>query len=127
MSRNENNLNAVVRTGIAYADAVRLRKDSMILRRWHELECGVGYGCVERDETTGKVAWRSSLTGRLSPFSDRETPTLKRIAAVMAKYPAFTSYIQGDPRGCALYILRPGDVPKGETADSYYSRGIAVY
>ena len=34
---------------------------------------------------------------------------------------------QGDPRGCALYILRPGDVPAGEAADAYYSRGLAVY
>jgi hypothetical protein len=38
-----------------------------------------------------------------------------------------TAYIQGDPRGAALYILRPGDVPEGESADAYYSRGICVY
>lgn len=37
------------------------------------------------------------------------------------------AYVQTDPRGCALYILRPGDVPAGAETDSYYSRGIAVY
>jgi hypothetical protein len=34
---------------------------------------------------------------------------------------------EGDPRGAALFILRPGDVPEGEAAESYYSRGMAVY
>ena len=37
------------------------------------------------------------------------------------------AYIQTDPRGVALYLLRPGDVPDGERDDSHYSRGICVY
>jgi len=37
------------------------------------------------------------------------------------------SYIQTDPRGAPLYILRPGDVPAGEDASAYYSHGICVY
>ena len=45
----------------------------------------------------------------------------------MARYPTLSSYVQGDPRGAALYILRPGDVPEGASVDSYYNRGIAVY
>lgn len=44
----------------------------------------------------------------------------------MARYPTLGYYVQGDPRGCALYILRPGDVPEGSTPDCCYSRGIAV-
>jgi len=36
-------------------------------------------------------------------------------------------YIQTDPRGAALYILRPGDVPPGEDPAAYYSKGICVY
>lgn len=123
----EHNLEAIERCGISTNDALRLRKDAMILRRWHELECGVEGGGVERDETTGKVTWYSSHSGRRSSFPDRETPALKRIAEVMARYPTLGYYVQGDPRGCALYILRPGDVPKGERADSCYSRGVAVY
>ena len=38
-----------------------------------------------------------------------------------------SSYIQGDPRGAVLYILRPGDVPDGKDVNGYYSRGICVY
>jgi hypothetical protein len=37
------------------------------------------------------------------------------------------AYIQTDPRGAALYIIRPGDVPAGADASAYYSRGICVY
>ena len=52
---------------------------------------------------------------------------MKRLQAIVANYPGFGYYVQGDPRGCALYILRPGDIPDGSTADSCYTRGIAVY
>jgi hypothetical protein len=45
----------------------------------------------------------------------------------MARYPTLASYVQGDCRGAPLYILRPGDVPAGEHAESYYNRGVAVY
>jgi hypothetical protein len=38
-----------------------------------------------------------------------------------------STYIQTDPRGAPLYILRPGDVPEGKNAESYYSRGICIY
>ncbi len=113
--------------GISYADAVSLRRIAMTLHRWHELECGVENGGVERDETTGKTYWYNSHTGRRSPTPDRETGTLKRLAKIMAGYPTLKAYVQGDPRGASLYILRPGDVPEGEDVGSYYSRGIAVY
>lgn len=36
-------------------------------------------------------------------------------------------YIQSDPRGASLYIIRPGDVPEGASVGGYYSRGICVY
>ena len=38
-----------------------------------------------------------------------------------------TFYIQSDPRGAALYIIRPGDVPEGADVASCYNRGICVY
>ena len=43
-----------------------------------------------------------------------------RLKAIMDQHPLYNAYIQGDPRGCALHILWPGD-------DGYYTRGIAVY
>lgn len=115
------------RAGISRSDAFALRRVSMQLHRWHERECGTSYGCVERDEETGKTYWLDSYTGRRTPTRDMETLALKRLGKILAAYPDLKPYIQGDPRGCALYILRPGDVPAGEQVDSYYSRGLAVY
>lgn len=115
--------------GITYDDAVILRKLSMTLHRWHELECGVEGGGVCRDETTGRPHWYNSYTGRLDPkpMHDREKGARARLASIMARYPDLSAYIQTDPRGAALHILRPGDVPDGERAEAYYTRGIAVW
>jgi hypothetical protein len=131
------------------------------LHRWHELECGDGSGCIERDETTGKAYWLNSYTGRRFPIADRETGARKRLKAILearntrvqaeqtvcpncgqwqlidclnecirrgfAPSRKVWSYIQTDPRGAALYIIRPGDVPEGKSVESYYNRGICVY
>lgn len=119
----------LVRAGISPDDAHALRRIAMTLHRWHELECGIDGGCIERDEKTQKCYWTSSYTGSRGTYAipDRETGALKRLGKIMAKYPSLKPYIQGDPRGASLYILRPGDVPEGQDADSYYSRGLAVF
>ena len=121
----------LVRAGIDYNDAVALRRIAMTLHRWHERECGGASGCIERDETTGRPYWvcAGSVTlppGRW-PIADRESGAKKRLAKIMSRYPGLTAYIQTDPRGASLYILRSGDVPDGRDPDSYYSRGLAVY
>ncbi len=113
------------------------------LRSWHERECGTGNGCIERDETTNKAYWLNSMSGKRYPIKDMKTGALKRLERIISerndreigavlteeKAESFTikAYVQTDPRGAALYILRPGDVPDGKTADGYYSRGICVY
>ena len=58
---------------------------------------------------------------------DQFMRALKRLAAIMARYPGFRSYVQGDPRGAALHILRPDDVREGDDVSCVYTRGIAVY
>ncbi len=118
------------RCGISYHDAVALRRISMTLHNWHELECGTDRGAIERDETTGKTYFtyeRMSGSRGRTPCADRETGALKRLAVIMQRYPTLRAYVQGDPRGASLYILRPGDVPNGEQDDAYYSNGVAVY
>lgn len=105
------------------------------LSRWHELECGTGNDrvsiSVERDEETGKPFKRvqyqtsSGWVDRRTPCRDMEKSYLARLARVMDGK-AVRAYVQGDPRGCALYILRHNDVPQGEDVHAYYSRGIAV-
>ncbi len=109
----------------AMDDARALRRISMTLHRWHELECGVDYGHIERDEKG--VPWQYSYNGGKWRTPDREAGALKRLASIMARYPTLQSYVQTDPRGASLYILRPGDIPAGASVDSCYSRGIAVY
>lgn len=137
--------------GFTTDEAEQLRRISMTLQRWHERECGTAHGCIERDET-GRTFWLNSMTGRRYPTPDRETGALKRLKRIIATRNAritddssadaerhihatchaklvgvVDAHIQTDPRGCALYILRPGDVPDGADPDAYYSRGIAVY
>lgn len=117
----------LIALGLTNDDAKALRRIAMQLHRWHELECGIDGGGVERDQETGKCFWYSSYTGRRTPTADRETGALKRLAALMSRYAPLAYYVQGDPRGAAVYVLRPGDVPDGKEVDSYYSRGVAVY
>lgn len=132
-------IQTLTRAGIAYDDATALRRVSMTLHRWHELECGTGEGqtsySIERDgdEPDSKPYMRvqyptsHGYVDKRWPVADRETGALKRLASIMARYPTMKAYVQGDPRGASLYILRPGDVPEGCEVDSYYSRGLAVY
>lgn len=116
--------------GISREDADALRRISNTLQHWYERECGDGNGCIQRDETTGRPYWHASGASGMRyrwHIPDRERGAEKRLAAIMAKYPQLRAYLQTDPRGAALYILRPGDVPEGGAVASYYSRGICVY
>jgi hypothetical protein len=126
--------------GFDYQEREQLRRISMTLHRWHELECGDGneYGswAIERDDNGDGPPFmvhhhyrhgqgKDTVTRWRIP--DRETGARKRLSAIIAKHPQLSAFVQTDPRGAALYILRPGDVPEGGNADSYYTRGICVY
>lgn len=120
--------------GITSDDSYALRRIAMTLHRWHELECGYGNKyqswSIERDEETGKpfmCIYPHTGKFRRYPVADREKGALRRLAAIMARYPELSAYVQGDPRGAALYIIRPGDIPEGRSVDSYYNNGIAVF
>ena len=144
--------------GTARTDAESLRRISMTLHRWHELECGnsnsYGSWAIVRGHQGPRVRNAAGDFERVfthdddgKPFmehhhythgnakdwvchnalNDREAGARKRLAAILKRYPTLTAYVQTDPRGCALYILKPGDVPAGADASSYYSRGLAVF
>lgn len=139
--------------GFTSDEAEALRRISMRLQRWYAKECGIDHGCIERDETTGKPFWYNSISGRRFPIPDAERGAEKRLAAIIgarnARHAPYTdviagpvtgdtttanrtdnrmrTYLQTDPRGAALYIIRPGDVPEGQDVSSYYNRGICVY
>jgi hypothetical protein len=124
---NHECVEALMKAGISMADAIALRRAAMHLHRWYEAECGSESGGVERDEATGLPYWYNSYSRTRQRVPDREKSALRRVAAIMARYPELSVYHQGDPRGAPLYILRPGDIPAGQAAESYYSRGVAVY
>ena len=65
---------ALERAGISYADAVQLRRISMTLHRWHEMECGDGndYGswAIARGTKT-KEGFTHDDDGK--PYLDRKS------------------------------------------------------
>lgn len=119
--------------GFTSEEAEQLRRISMTLHRWHELECGTDNGCIERDEQTNKPFWRYSDGSKGHTIADREAGAQKRLLKIINARARrvgecdVNAYIQTDPRGAALYILRKGDVPTGADASAYYNRGICVY
>lgn len=112
--------------GICRDDAEALRRISMQLRRWFEKECGDGDGRIERDDAAGKAYWLNSGTMRRYPIADRETGARKRLATIMARYPGLTAYVQGDQRGCSLYILTAEQLQSEHGIESIYNRGVAI-
>jgi hypothetical protein len=121
--------------GFTYDEAKSLLKCERALRKWGELECGTGDRNrsvhVFRDES-GKPfyrvqfyaggQWRESV----QPKRDTEKAALAKVEAIMAGKTGFRAHHQTDPRGCALYIIRPGDIEAGGNVRALYNRGIAL-
>jgi hypothetical protein len=119
--------NALMTLGFTRDESAALRRISLTLRRWFELECGVDGGGIERDAKTDRPYFVASASGRRWPVADRERGAMRRLRKIMEQHPDLGYYIQPDPRGAALYILRPSDVPANARAESYYTRGLCVY
>lgn len=116
--------------GLSRQDVDALFRIERTLQRWGELECGDERGnAIERDEVTGKPFMTYDRghgpRGRYA-VADRERGALQRLGRVMSRYPALVSYNQGDPRGCALYILKKSDLKRGDDISALYNRGVAV-
>jgi hypothetical protein len=135
----------LVSAGITREHANALRRIALVLQRWHEgargLDDGASSYVIVRGRMEGKLFHydddgapfieRHHHHGPVKPtyerVADRERGALKRLKAIMARYPGFASYVQTDPCGAPLYILRPGDLPEGGDPGAYYNRGLAVY
>jgi hypothetical protein len=118
--------------GFTAVEARTLRRCSLTLQRWYCAECN---GTIQRDggeadggEADGKPFYHSFLTGeRRGRIPDREKGALARIAAIVGSRRGLRYYIQTDPRGASLYILRRRDIRRGDDISSIYTRGVAVY
>lgn len=126
------------RHGISSDDVESLLRIERTLGRWGERECN---GEVEVEEDGKAFAlrewgaqWTSGKRCR-TPTANREAGALKRLAAIMARYPKLAAYHQGDPRGCALYVYRHDDLDRFAAnvqeksvaiATCYSSIGVAV-
>jgi len=121
--------------GFTYDDTTALLKAERALRKWGELTCGTGDGNrsvhISRDES-GRPFYRVQFYAggqwreRIKPRRDTEKAALAKVDAIMAKKLGFRAYHQTDPRGCALYVIRPSDIEPGENVRALYSRGIAI-
>jgi len=140
--------------GFTYDESAALRRIEMTLQRWAEQECGdsneYGSWAIERDETTEKpfrvhhhyrLGQGKDTVSRYA-IADREAGALRRLKLIVEarnsrKFPSglpdadchadfIHPYYQTDPRGCALYLVRTGDLIPGRALDSCYSRGLAV-
>ena len=126
-------VHALALLGVSIQHVTQLRRIASTLQRWAELECGTDRGCIERDEKTGKPRWYNANARFVQAndprayhsIPDREAGAEKRLAKIMAEYPALWVYRQTDPRGCPLYIGRKSDV-NGTPLDQVYNRGVAV-
>lgn len=136
MDRNTHEmLNRVMARGISMDDAYALRRISMTLQRWYELECGTERGGIVRDKDTGLPYWESSylVSRNGKPYrqrvSDRERGALRRLDTIMARYPDLAAYVQTDPRGAALYVYNKASPTLAmSTIDCCYSSiGTAIY
>jgi hypothetical protein len=106
----------LARYGVTPEELLALLRIERTLGRWAVLQCN-GDVYVDDDGAARDCHGR--------PVRNPETGALRRAAAI-AKAHRLMVYHQGDPRGCSLYLLRRGDVPKGLSPEAYYTRGIAV-
>ena len=130
-------VNTLAAHGLSEAEVSALLRCERTLQRWSERECGDGSDwAIEREETADGAEGRPFLVyhGQRfgEPFRDRRYPIrdLERSALAraekIAKAHGLTVFRQGDPRGCGLYLIRPGDVPAGQCVTGCYHRGVAV-
>ena len=114
------------RMGFDFETANKLRLIEKTLHRWSEAECN---GEIQREGENGDGRPRryyGQFMDHSYPVADREAGAIKRLAAIMTAHPDFVSYVQGDPRDCALYLIPKDKINAGDDIGSIYNRGFGV-
>lgn len=108
-------------------DIAKLLRIEKKLRRWHELQCGADAGHVEEVGEEGSGNWEFvNRHGHRSPIRNATEQARKTLNAFKTVDPDLLFYVQTDPRGCALYLLKKSQVESGEDVNAVYSRGVAI-
>ena len=68
--------------GFSRSDAETLRRISMTLHRWHEMECGTSSGAIVRDEKTGIPYWYNANSRYLAANDPRALISLCKAFAL---------------------------------------------
>lgn len=95
---------------------------------------------IHDDDGTPFMEWHHYQHGRGKDYTthtaipDREAGARKRLAQIVTDRNArlkfkdnVVPHVQTDPRGCAVYIVRCSDIPRGESTSTHYTRGVAVF
>lgn len=107
--------------GFSASEADQLRRISMTLTRWFEAECN---GEIQREEIsdTPMRYVNPGMSDRCYRIPDRERGAMRRLRSIMAEHVDLRFYVQGDPRGCSLYIG-----PSWMNGSNYSITGVPVY
>ena len=111
--------------GLTYEECETLRRASMTLQSWGEMECN---NDVYRAGEGGAVWIREqTYNGITKPrrIPDRETPAIKRCEALCRAH-GLIFFHQGDPRGVAVYVGRQ-EALGGLPVEEGYNRLVAVF
>jgi hypothetical protein len=125
-------LDAMYKLGFSSEEATTLRRISMTLRRWFELECGtqnehgtsfaIEHGAMVDDSFSSnpdgkpflRIAYHKAKNYRVDhhAIADKEKGARKRLADILTRHPTIDAYIQTDCRGCALYLYKKAALHK---------------
>lgn len=117
---------ALARLGFGPEDIRTLARLSVSLRHIAERECnGDGWGPGER---LPDGRWFPRWTDDDQERADKRTAALLKLAQAVCDGAGrnLKAYHQGDPRGCALYIVRMDALGTRDINANYSSFGVAV-
>tara|TARA_Y100001963_G_C6734232_1_gene425514 strand:- start:648 stop:1067 length:420 start_codon:yes stop_codon:yes gene_type:complete len=117
--------------GISSTDYKRLSRLNKLIKSWIEEECNGTIQWAEDEDFNPTYPYHfNPLTGeRSKPIQDRYSKYLRECENILEKYKSndLKLYLQGDPRGCHVWIYRAADDPKNRISSNYNVIGIACY
>ena len=121
--------------GLSCVDYGRLARLNKLIKYWVEEECNGTIQWEEDEELnpTYPYNYNPDTGARSKPIQDRKTKYLKECENILDKYNSnkleatLKLYIQGDPRGCHVWIYKASDDPEGRVDCIYNSIGTACY